>query len=401
MNCHTQVASEIASKTGLHASIDQACASCHPDHRGRTFDMSTAALSQFNHTKTKFSLVHHGINYDATPMDCSACHKKVDLGYPFELNLCVNCHAQHDLSFMTRHIKDFGLNCVDCHDGKDIMVDFDHQKSKFPLTGAHVQVSCAGCHKTTDFKGTPTQCSGCHADPDVHKGSFAQPCSDCHSTSTWLPATLDGASFEHTAQTGFSLVHHAKDYQGQPLNCQGCHNADIHKIDTQTCTACHGQKDAQFMAKHQDQYGPKCLDCHDGADRMSNFDHASFFPLEGKHAEIECTSCHANQVYKGTPQECHLCHQEPAVHAGFFGLNCQDCHTARAWSPALLKAHKFPLSHGGAPSCQTCHLSNYVEYTCYGCHDHLQTEIMASHLAIGVSLTELPNCTKCHPAGTN
>jgi hypothetical protein len=268
LNCHTQVAEEISMKTGLHAQIDQPlqCATCHPDHRGRTFDISAAALGHFNHTKTSFSLVHHTINYDAAPMNCSSCHDTKVLGYAFEKNSCGNCHAQHDPAFMTQHIKEFGDNCVYCHDGKDSLVNFNHQTSSFPLVGAHIQVNCAGCHKSPNFKDTPTQCSHCHAEPEVHKGTFNQPCSDCHSTINWKDATLDGKPFNHAVQTSFTLVHHTKNYQGQPLTCQGCHPSDIHQFDQQTCTDCHAQKDAQFMASHLAQFGPKCLDCHNGVD---------------------------------------------------------------------------------------------------------------------------------------
>jgi hypothetical protein len=267
LDCHTQVSNEIAMKTGLHANVDQPlqCASCHPDHRGRSFDMSMAALNKFDHSKISFSLIHHIINYDATRMDCSSCHNTNNIGYPVEKNSCFNCHARHDPALMSGHLKDFGDNCPYCHDGKDSLVRFNHQNSSFPLSGAHVQVSCAGCHKRPNFKDTPTQCSHCHADPDVHKGTFNRPCDDCHSTTSWKLAILDGRSIDHASQTSFSLIHHTKNYQGQSLDCQTCHPADIHKFDTQTCTACHAKQDTRFMAGHQAQYGPKCLDCHDGA----------------------------------------------------------------------------------------------------------------------------------------
>jgi len=155
------------------------------------------------------------------------------------------------------------------------------------------------------------------------------------------------------------------------------------------------------MAEHQAQYGPACVDCHDGVDRMANFDHANFFPLNGVHANLECEECHANQVFRGTPQLCVECHAEPEIHAGFFGVQCQNCHTEKAWAPARMTVHDFPLDHGGQGTieCQTCHPSTYVDYTCYGCHDHQPDEIRTSHLEAGVSLEELPNCTKCHPTG--
>ena len=137
---------------------------------------------------------------------------------------------------------------------------------------------------------------------------------------------------------------------------------------------------------------------------MSSFDHAQVFPLDGKHAEIECVACHANQVFAGTPKVCAQCHAEPAVHAGLFGLVCESCHTTTAWSPATLLEHSFPLRHGlenGEPetACAVCHVTSYSEYTCYGCHEHQPAEISRKHSEEGISAVELPACLECHPGG--
>ena len=34
--------------------------------------------------------------------------------------------------------------------------DFDHLRTRFPLTGAHERVPCEGCHQHALFQGTPT-----------------------------------------------------------------------------------------------------------------------------------------------------------------------------------------------------------------------------------------------------
>jgi hypothetical protein len=155
------------------------------------------------------------------------------------------------------------------------------------------------------------------------------------------------------------------------------------------------------MASHQEQYGADCISCHDGMDRMSGFSHEAVFPLEGKHAEIPCQDCHVGRVFAGTSTACVQCHAEPAIHAGFFGLDCQYCHTAQAWTPGLLRMHRFPLDHGeqGEIACQVCHPSSYVEYTCYGCHEHQPEEIAKKHQEEGIRQDELVNCTQCHPTG--
>lgn len=97
--------------------------------------------------------------------------------------------------------------------------------------------------------------------------------------------------------------------------------------------------------------------------------------------------------------QCAACHEEPAIHAERFGLDCVRCHTLEAWQPALLTQHTFELDHGdqGQISCQTCHQSNYYEHTCYGCHDHTRAQMAEVHLAEGIE--EYETCQTCHPTG--
>ena len=134
---------------------------------------------------------------------------------------------------------------------------------------------------------------------------------------------------------------------------------------------------------------------------MKNFDHANFFILDGRHAEAECTGCHVDQNWNGLSKLCADCHAEPEIHADLFGLQCEYCHETGAWTPAQLKVHVFPLDHGEppAPECTVCHLEKYSEYTCYGCHEHQEQEILESHLEDGISPGDIPQCKDCHPTG--
>jgi hypothetical protein len=86
---------------------------------------------------------------------------------------------------------------------------------------------------------------------------------------------------------------------------------------------------------------------------------------------------------------------------GLFGTDCAACHTADAWQPARLTRHLFPLNHGeqGEISCITCHSITYVEYTCYGCHEHDPVEIERNHAEKGIRSPDLANCFECHPTG--
>jgi hypothetical protein len=123
--------------------------------------------------------------------------------------------------------------------------------------------------------------------------------------------------------------------------------------------------------------------------------------LNGVHGRTACEACHVDKVFVGTPANCADCHAEPQIHAGYFGLRCQLCHTEQAWTPASLRQHDFPLDHGGKGEveCVVCHESTYVEYTCFGCHDHQADSIKASHVDLEVTFENLTACAQCHPNG--
>jgi len=104
-------------------------------------------------------------------------------------------------------------------------------------------------------------------------------------------------------------------------------------------------------------------------------------------------------VSQEDPHQCKGCHDDPEVHAGTFGLDCSRCHVTAAWVPAQLTRHVFRLDHGteGKVACETCHVDNYVENTCYGCHDHQPDEMQTVHEQEG--LPEYEDCAVCHPTG--
>ena len=405
LSCHTAIAAEITQQEGVHSTIPQGqtCRACHPDHKGQDYDGLQPALARFDHTRTTFRLNTHQVNFDTTPMNCLACHQGGTSGLPLAKDSCVNCHTTHDPPSMARHEQDFGTNCLACHDGKDRMVPFDHATTGFALKDMHVTAACTACHTTENLKDTPSNCSDCHAEPAAHRGVFAQGCRDCHTAAAWTPATLQGKPFTHTslAAANFTLAHHTKDYNDQPLTCRSCHPVDVKHADQKSCQSCHAQRDAAYMQKHVDLYGEACMNCHDGVDRIAKFVHAQAYPLQGKHADARCADCHPEKKFRDTPTTCVACHKDPDIHASFMGTACEYCHTPDAWKPALLRKHIFQLTHGSQQpvDCAVCHPKTYQEYTCYGCHDHQLSGISQSHTRARVSAADLPNCAGCHPTG--
>ncbi|RMF03366.1 MAG: hypothetical protein D6768_06135 [Chloroflexi bacterium] len=404
--CHTDVAQQQQNEDGLHSRFENVkrCQDCHTEHKGSQFDQFAAALVDFDHTVTDFSLEKHMLDYQNSPIACETCHENTGRKFTMVVSACADCHQAADAEFVSVHTEAFGQDCLACHDGHDTMAGFtlEAHAETFALTGAHVDTTCEKCHAGGVFEGTEHACEACHTEPDAHAQMFGVECASCHSPEGWQPALLDGEPFDHAVSTSFSLVKHQTNYNDAAFTCRTCHAAaqPVEFANAQ-CVECHQPADPQFMAEHTAQFGQACMDCHNGTGEMTEFDHNQVFVLDGQHAPLECEACHANKVFKGTPKDCAGCHQEPVVHAGLFGLQCDNCHTSGGWQPAQLTRHNFPLDHGGEGeiACETCHTATYVEYTCYNCHAHDPAETEQQHLQENIGAEELLNCVECHPTG--
>jgi len=75
----------------------------------------------------------------------------------------------------------------------------------------------------------------------------------------------------------------------------------------------------------------------------------AFFPLTGKHADLECKDCHNEGRYRGTPSNCSACHTRNAP-ANHFTAECGLCHSTDAWKPAHFDHRVVDSSN-----CQSCH----------------------------------------------
>jgi hypothetical protein len=286
------------------------------------------------------------------------------------------------------------------------MTKFDHNTTGFPLIGIHASTGCAECHLDGQFEGTTAQCTSCHLEPAIHAGLFSTDCAACHTPDGWsYRGGKGGKAFDHFSLSGFSLIRHQNDYNSSILLCDACHTSSDGlnvSFKWSSCIECHTIDNPIFMAEHQIQYGLVCLSCHDGVDRMAEFDHNQSFVLEGVHEQATCDACHTNKVFSGTPTACSDCHAEPDIHAGYFGLHCENCHTSAAWAPAKMQSHTFPLTHGdqGMVRCDVCHTVRYTEYTCYGCHEHQPGETLEEHQDEGIYGARLEDCVHCHPTGS-
>ncbi len=304
-------------------------ARCHEDslHKGTLGDECTACHSpglwdavRFDHTEdTKWPLT--GLH--AKIADCADCHPKREYdGTPTTCS-AQGCHAKDDV-----HKARLGSACDKCHltTGDNI---FNHNTmSKFPLDGKHLTTRCSDCHPSVTFKPRPTNCFGCHPEPDVHRGQYGTVCETCHTT----------VSF-----TDIKPLHDVGDFSltgsHDNLACARCHKDSRPMAGTgNLCINCHRQDDI-----HQNSLSPRCGECHSQwAFAPARFDHTTVgCNLTSLHRTLACNDCHRAGNYGAVTGECFGCHRDDALRAGNIGgvnhgvqLTCAGCHNPNTWVPA-------------------------------------------------------------------
>jgi hypothetical protein len=410
--CHTSLAAQIRGDQGYHAVVTRhgtelACRTCHSEHNGRPYRLvkwpGPGGREGFDHGLTGWPL--EGAH---ARQRCQACHKaslvvapavRADTSLSASrtyLGLGTACTACH----LDEHRGRVSGRCGDCHsvDAWKPVVRFDHNRTRFPLTGRHADVRCDGCHRVRhqlvrgpggtmdstfmDFRAPrasrAARCAGCHPSPH-HEASMASRCERCHSTAGWFVLADSVRRFDHAA-VGFPLRGaHAT------ARCENCHlssaravlPARVALVRANFVRPLHRQRmvfdrcDACHADVHQGQLGASRLnrDC-DACHSEIRFTPAVFaleahdssgFPLTGAHRATPCTSCHpllagaaagSGEIrFRFADATCAACHRDP--HAGQFAgrrvpgarpaarseagarLACTPCHDTDAWKPAM------------------------------------------------------------------
>jgi hypothetical protein len=339
----------------------QSCASCHTESRWSNLSMTRAQHPRLN------------ILGGHTEVPCGQCHDRGNLRPPSRGTQCVSCHAPV-------HQAAFGNDCKECHAsirwlGLPDKTGHDaHDKTRFPLAGAHAEVACDRCHDPSvpvkrRFRGLSfAECQSCHTDPhaaqfqDRNKGE----CGACHTERDFVPTTF--GVVEH-ASSGFALV---GGHTAAP--CSSCHTGARPRLDwqlpKQTCADCHENP-------HGDQFKTQmaaggCAHCHTPqAWEAPRIDHSTW-PLTGAHAAARCEQCHTpteqdrkaggGVSYREAPRECEGCHND--VHLGQFRLSapvrpCQDCHETGTFKLPHFdheqQAHFKLEGRHASQACEQCH----------------------------------------------
>jgi len=278
---------------------------------------------------------------------------------------CTSCKAtNHDYT----HRTPFTGSCESCHSlnsWKDVR--YTHTKNDFNVS-FHAVIGCTACHTEGEPNPSPA-CETCHKQKSPH-GVGAIPCGSCHNAIAWV--VPKGVPEEHVSLEGGH----------EPLSCFDCHSS-VRAPDAadRGCVDCHGRNHGGLTA---------CEDCHEpsrGWKPLPGFNHGAFFPLIGKHTQLECTNCHVNGRFAGTPNNCRGCHA--VAHTGLTA--CEQCHTPRGFVPSTFNhTAKFRVTgKHRALACAKCHVKGKYKGTptqCSGCH--------------GAKHGGLTACQQCHtPAG--
>jgi len=396
-SCHQAAYAATTNPNHVAANFPRECQTCHQTSGWRP-------ATGFDHAKTRFPLTglhqqaqcaqcHVGGKYAGTPSDCYSCHQ-----------------ADYSRTTNPNHVTgNFPKQCQSCHQttGWRPASGVDHNKTRFPLTGAHQQAQCARCHVGGQYSGTPTDCYSCHqtkyaqtTNPNHAAAGYPTTCQSCHQTSAWRPA----AGVDHS-KTRFPLTG-----AHQAVQCTRCHVGGKYAGTPTDCYSCHQAKYAQTTNPNHAAAGfpTTCQSCHATvAWRPATFDHAkTAFPLTGSHQRADCGSCHKNGRYAGTPKDCYSCHQakyaattNPNHAAAGFPTTCQQCHQTSAWRPATFDHARtaFPLTGAHqATNCAACHKNGRYAGTpkdCFSCHQAKYAQTTnPNHAAASFPTT----CQSCH-----
>ncbi len=315
-SCHRSNYEATTDPNHISTGLPTTCDLCH----------STSGWSpaQFNHNLTQFPLTGQHIN-----VNCVDCHKTGYTGTPAD---CYSCHQKdyESVSDPNHVLQNFPKDCAVCHNTSTWGdATFDHNQSAFPLTGSHIQVSCADCH-TSGYSTISTECVSCHqtnyqqaANPSHTALSLPTNCESCHTTNPgWTPATFNIHSNYYPLVGAHALIN----------NCADCHKGNYTNTPN-TCYDCHSTEfNSTTDPPHQLQnFSHDCTTCHN----MNNwsgatFDH-SFFPIGSRHSNVSCNECHSETNYQPQCLSCHL-NDFLDKHNQGDRTDCWNCHSTSNWN---------------------------------------------------------------------
>jgi hypothetical protein len=342
--------------------------------------------------------------------ECMDCHPVLGDYSQFD---CLGCHTNPNTDNKHNGVNGYAYEsraCLGCHPTGSENDDFDHNRTNFPLTGAHAMTDCIECH-ASGYAGTSTECMSCHQEdfdnttnPNHMELDLSTDCAMCHTTTPdWMPASFDVHDDYYPLNGAHAMI---------SMDCATCHNGDYTNTPN-TCFGCHSEEYNNTVDPDHEvlQFSMDCATCHNETDWIpATFDHdGHYFPIySGKHEGEwqECVDCHTT-LGNYAEFSCVTCHTNPETddkhnQKGVQGYSytdqaCLACHpTGDADDVFDHDMTNFPLtgSHLTA-DCLECHASGYrgTPTDCYACHDDdFETTFNPDHQKL-----DLPtDCAMCH-----
>ncbi len=281
----------------------------------------------------------------SSPGELAASHASLD-----SQDQCTTCH-EPDNSISAN-------KCLACHEHQDLKARIDKRE---------------GFHVSAKVKGTP--CKLCHQD---HRGRKFD-------LMGW--GAIGGAkAFDHKL-AGWELGgKHAT------VKCEGCHKTSNKQglrtyLNTdRTCGSCHGKDQPHGAVRAA---GMQCNRCHTDTvwkpqKTKLDFNHddasQAGMALEGAHADVACSKCHAKAAFK-LPKyngDCVQCHASPHDGQLFSTKKCTQCH-----SPSLRSLREVKFDH--KKDAGYALVGKHAQITCTTCHTK----------ALGKA-KPAPGCESCH-----
>jgi hypothetical protein len=329
---------------GVFEGTPSVCESCHWDRRqDDRYRLKLGSHCEDCHTPTAWKNVPpnkwdhlsvSGFHLEGVhkTLDCAECHgedfKKV---FP----ACVSCHEEDYRSAKDPdHVSaGFPTDCVACHTNQRSWQGAVAGHTNFALKGRHLAAACSECHPGGQYKGTASDCVGCHlkdynstTDPNHRAAGFPMDCVVCHGDGA---QSWESAGFNHNQFFTLQGAH-------ATLICFDCHSKGYDL--TKDCFGCHATDyDAATDPNHKASGFPTtCESCHYPTHKawsQAVFQHD--FPIKsGKHAGISCADCHLTSNLRE--------------------FSCTDCHTH---DKATVDSHHREVSG-----------YSYNSASCYACH---------------------------------
>ena len=281
-----------------HADFPADCTLCH---KGKTWTELVEDFEFDHQERTGYAL--EGAHAQAK---CLRCHNDRGPVEIFARQGCGGCHE--DI-----HSRQLGRECETCHGEQDWQPQGqigEHQRTAFPLQGAHLMVPCWRCHEAAErgfFQGLDRRCEACHrdvllavAEPDHQLLGWTNSCDRCHLATSWTqagflhPAVGSGCITCHQADY-FEAVNPAHTPDSFPNACQFCHDNEswspapldhpyprvlIHAKFT--CDQCH------IVTGQFQQFS--CTHCHWHEEKTEDYNHQKVRGYVWEN--LQCIACH-------------------------------------------------------------------------------------------------------------